>query len=147
MGEPTSIKALLLKLSRHSPWKVLVKDPQIWRAWDLVVGETIARNAQPHSFRRRVLWVRCSGPQWMHQLQLMKEMLRERLNAELGGQRVRDLRFLLGEVKGEPEGGEPEEIPQGTEEVLAPLEDEELRQIVRRILAKVRRGGPKSTSV
>lgn len=146
MGEPTSIKAILLKLSRHSNWKLLVKDPQIWRAWNLVVGDTIARNAQPHFFRGGVLWVRCSGPHWMQQLQLMKEMLRDRLNAKLAQERVKDLRFLLGEVKGEPEGGEPEETLEGAEEVLAPLEDEELRQIVRRILAKMRLSGLKSTS-
>ena len=52
----------------------------VWPIWRDVVGQTIARNAQPEKIRNGTLFVKVSSPVWMQELQFMKEMITEKLN-------------------------------------------------------------------
>jgi predicted nucleic acid-binding Zn ribbon protein len=63
--------------------------------WDEVVGQTIAHHARPTRIRRGLLFIAVDGSVWMQELQFLKETIRERLNARLGGDVVRDLFFVL----------------------------------------------------
>lgn len=70
----------------------------IYRIWGTVVGAAIAARAQPQSVRDGVLAVRVQGAAWMQELQFAKEDIRQRLNAALGAERIRDIYFVSGRV-------------------------------------------------
>lgn len=68
----------------------------VWGFWDRVVGEMLARNAQPAAFRQRTLVVHVSSSVWLQELHFQKKDLIERLNQAAGGCVVDDIRFKLG---------------------------------------------------
>lgn len=72
---------------------------QVWSFWDEVVGESIARRAQPQRLRDGVLFVAVSSSTWMQELQFMKEEIRERLNQRLGEPLIADLFLVSGRVQ------------------------------------------------
>ena len=63
------------------------------RVWPQAVGEALAAQAHPSSARDGVVTVTCSSSVWAQELTLMAPELAERLNAALGSDLVRDLRF------------------------------------------------------
>jgi predicted nucleic acid-binding Zn ribbon protein len=70
-------------------------DHALWTHWDAVVGPTLALHARPERLRRGVLIVAVDSPEWMQELQFLKHELRERLNARLGRNAVRDVFLVL----------------------------------------------------
>ena len=67
----------------------------VWPVWNDVVGNPIARNAQPEKIRNGTLFVKVSSPVWMQQLQFMKELIAEKLNQRLGTQVVKNIFFVV----------------------------------------------------
>ena len=64
--------------------------------WAAVVGRLIAAESEPVSEREGVVTVACESSVWAHELELLGDDLRGRLNAELGpGEPVRKLRFRV----------------------------------------------------
>ncbi|MGH7786813.1 MAG: DUF721 domain-containing protein [Candidatus Binatia bacterium] len=119
----------------------------IYRVWNAVVGTAIAARAQPQSVRDGVLAVRVQGAAWMQELQFAKEDIRQRLNAALGAERIRDVYFVSGRVapveppaRVAPPRAPMEAIP------LPPLSDPRLAaqmaRIVRAHQQRGRRGPP-----
>jgi predicted nucleic acid-binding Zn ribbon protein len=117
----------------------------VWGVWDQAVGETVAQQAQPAFVRGGTLFVKCSSSAWMQQLQFMKVTIREELNRLLGKEVIKDIRFQIGtiarpthdesSVKDQEvvlDDAEHERI----EEALRPLQDPEVKEIVRRIMVK-----------
>jgi predicted nucleic acid-binding Zn ribbon protein len=68
----------------------------VWRFWDRVVGETLARNAQPEAFKQRILLVHVSSSAWLQELHFMKNELIERINQAAGDRVVDDIQFKIG---------------------------------------------------
>ena len=67
-----------------------------WRAveeWPLAVGPRVARHSRAVAFREGTLLVEVEGSAWMHQLGFLRRNLVRALNARLGHDGVRDLRF------------------------------------------------------
>ncbi len=140
---PLRIGGVIRHLAQRKGWGRL-KAYRVWQVWEEAVGETVARNATPYSLRRGTLTVICSGPQWMHQLHMLKEMIRERLNEAVGREIVKDIRFRAGALR-RPSQEPPVETSslsdddrRWIEEVLGPLKDEDLREVLRRVLEKAR---------
>src|ERR1041385_3715100 len=71
----------------------------VWPIWRDVVGEAIARNAQPEKIRNGTLFVKVSSPVWMQELHFMKEMIAEKLNHRLPGDLVKNIFFMVGRVE------------------------------------------------
>ena len=71
---------------------------RIWSLWNDIVGEQIAKRAQPERLRNRILFVRVSNSVWMQELQTMKPMLLERIHKAVKKAGIDDIRFKLGEV-------------------------------------------------
>jgi predicted nucleic acid-binding Zn ribbon protein len=63
------------------------------RVWPTAVGEAVAAQAHPSSERAGVVTVTCSSSVWAQELTLMGPDLMGRLNAALGSEFVRELRF------------------------------------------------------
>jgi predicted nucleic acid-binding Zn ribbon protein len=69
-----------------------------WRAveaWPKLVGPRVARHARAVSFREGTLQVEVDGSAWMQELGYLKRDLVQRINQQLGGEHVRDVRMML----------------------------------------------------
>ena len=71
--------------------RTLLADVQ--RVWPGVCGETIAANAEPVAEREGRVTVACEGGAWAQELELMGELLRDRVRLALGDERLTGLRF------------------------------------------------------
>jgi predicted nucleic acid-binding Zn ribbon protein len=66
--------------------------------WQAAVGERIAAQATPLRERDGVLTVGCTAATWAQELDLLQDELLARLNAEMGPQGLRGLRFVVGQA-------------------------------------------------
>lgn len=69
---------------------------EVQRAWPSVVGEAIAREAQPMTERAGTVTVSCRAAVWAQELDLMAPMLIGKLNAAIGREAVQKLRCVTG---------------------------------------------------
>lgn len=81
-GEGASAKVAEADIAQH-----------IAAVWSEVVGVEVAANALPTYYRNGRLVVSTSSSAWAQTLLLMSEMLKSRLNARLGGEHIRQVRF------------------------------------------------------
>ena len=95
---PEKVDSILERLFSSLNLGIRVKQYQIWEVWDSVVGEPIARKAQPHQIRNMILWVTVSSSTWMQQLEFMKQLIIDRLNERIGEKVIKDIRFRIGEI-------------------------------------------------
>ncbi|HEX9444345.1 MAG TPA: DUF721 domain-containing protein [Candidatus Binatia bacterium] len=114
----------------------------VWPIWNDVVGDTIARNAQPEKIRQGTLFVKVSSPVWMQQLQYMKDTIAEKLNGGLGRETVKNIFFFVGTVEapegrsGKPPPARPEQ-PKLDEAALGPVKDPEIRRALKRLFTRL----------
>lgn len=69
---------------------------RVQAAWGEAAGPAIAAAATPTAERDGVLTVICEASVWAQELDLMSEVLIERLNAALGEAAIRELRCRTG---------------------------------------------------
>ena len=76
--------------------KLRLEDPAaagaIWRRWPEIVGDDIARNAEPTSLKEGVLRIRTSTPTWATEMSYLATDIKERVNGAIG-------KHLVHEVK------------------------------------------------
>ena len=95
---PEKIHSILERVLSGLNLGIKAKQFEIWEVWDSVVGQHIARQAQPQQIRNMVLWTVVSSSTWMQQLGFMKKTIVDRLNERIGEEVVKDIRFRMGEV-------------------------------------------------
>jgi predicted nucleic acid-binding Zn ribbon protein len=76
-----------------APASTLARVQEVWQG---VAGPALAAAARPTAERDGVLSVTCEASVWAQELDLMSVELIERLNAALGGERIRELRCRTG---------------------------------------------------
>ncbi len=117
-------------------------DYEIWPIWNEIVGGTIARNAQPEKIRNGTLFVKVTSPTWMQQLQYMKGMITEGLNQRLGRETVKNIFYVVGNVRFEeaepvntPADKQPPQQPgrRLDEKELDSIKDPAIRQSLQRL--------------
>ena len=64
----------------------------IWRRWAEIVGEDIARNAEPTSLKAGVLRIRTTTPTWATEMSYLAADLAERVNRAVGKPVVREVK-------------------------------------------------------
>ena len=113
----------------------------VWPIWREVVGEVIARNAQPEKIRNGTLFVKVSSPVWMQELQFMKEMIATKLNHRLTGDIVKNIFFMVGRIEPAADSlidkfAEPTNIPAEpiNQEFLQSIEDPEIRAAFQKLV-------------
>jgi|GEM_PF-1333199 len=79
-----------------------LEDYRIFEGWDDVVGETIARNAQPSRLddKRLVVVVRSSA--WLQELGMLRRDLCKRLNEWMGREVIGEIFFVVGKLDSAP---------------------------------------------
>jgi hypothetical protein len=119
---------------------------EIVDAWPGAVGDSIARNAWPARVSRDgTLHVATSSSAWAFELGLLEADIRRRLEAALGDDAPRRLRFAPGRLP-EPAAEEASSQPRRPSEpsvehrrqadhIAASIEDEKLRKIVAKAAA------------
>jgi hypothetical protein len=122
-----------------------VRQHDIWRIWPSVVGQQIARHAQPYSVSQGRLIVHVTDSVWLHHLSMMRHHLVSALNERLAPAAIREMFLRVGEVPEIPVGPGPRESrsapaggvdPARTAEIddaLAPLGDAPFRDALRRL--------------
>ena len=146
MKKPRPVRSVLEETIRALGIDAPIKNYSLFNAWKEIVGETIALQTQPRSLRTQILFVDVSHSTWIQQLQFLKPQLLEKLNAFLGEQPIRDIRFKLGKISPPSPLSSPssvlsrELLDKGTldrmEELLGKIEDKEMREDLRNILVK-----------
>lgn len=87
---PRSLSAALDGLtSSLAPATTLARVQEVW---ERATGPAVAGAAHPVAEREGVLTVHCEAAVWAQELDLMAGELVPRLNAELGGEAIRELR-------------------------------------------------------
>lgn len=124
------------------------RQTEIWRVWPVVVGERIARHAQPYAIRHGRLIVHVTDPVWLHHLSMMRHRLVPALNGKLHASVVRELILRVGELPAplmdsspDPAGSEgppPASLARlaEIEAWLSPLGDAPFREALRRLLLR-----------
>lgn len=77
-------------VERSAPQTLLA---EVQAAWPEACGEQIAANSEPVSERGGVLTIACRSGAWAQELELMGDVLRPRIEALVGADRVVRLRF------------------------------------------------------
>lgn len=131
---------------RHVPFQS--GDRRLSAVWEEAVGPQIASQSRPEHLRREKLSVKVASSVWMHQLHFLKEEILGKVNAGLGSAAVKDIRFTIGFVPPPPEVGHGVVAPlpppgllkerdkRMMEGCLESLPDEELKEIIRRVMTK-----------
>jgi hypothetical protein len=146
MKNPKPICSILEKTLEALELDVPLKSYSILGGWKEIVGESVALHTQPRTIRNRILFVEVTHPTWMQQLQFLKSMLLEKINAFLGESLIEDIRFKLGKIS--PTISSPPKIPMLEDEKLdqrmldrienlvQKIKDEEIRKELREVLIK-----------
>lgn len=71
---------------------------RIWSLWQSAVGDLIAQNTRPASFRGSLLTINVSSSAWLHHLTFLKPELITKVNQALGGELIKELRFKIGNI-------------------------------------------------
>ena len=118
----------------------------IHRAWSEVVGEEVARRSQPGLFKNGRLQVTVSNAVWVQQLTMLKPTILASLEAHLGSPVVRELFFTVGPPSFSPPRPQTTfgdgnsticpEVQARLQEALRPIQDQECRVVLARILRK-----------
>ncbi|MFQ5802449.1 MAG: DUF721 domain-containing protein [Candidatus Methylomirabilales bacterium] len=118
----------------------------IHRVWSEVVGEEVARRSRPGLFKNSRLQVTVGDAVWLQQLTMLKPTILASLEAHLGSRVVREIFFTVGPLsfptarhestfRGKSTAISPE-VRARLQEVLRPIQDEECRMVLTRILRK-----------
>jgi len=98
MRFPRRISDLLGEGLQGLPLGERLREMDIWLLWPEVVGTVVASRAQPLRIINGVLTVVVSSGPWLQELSFLKGMMRDKLNARLGGEIVREIVLRSGPV-------------------------------------------------
>ena len=103
MAEALDMSPLLKRLGVRDGDKQM----EVYRLWNEVVGESVARNTQPVRFSKGILTVTVSSAAWLHNLSMMKPQILANLARQFGAGFVADVRLMaadfdMGKLKGKP---------------------------------------------
>jgi len=93
----TSLKEIIISIMSRPELKSNPDDTKIWKIWDEVVGEAIAKNARPAWIKDGRLRIEVTDPIWRQELEFSAETIRENLNTRLKREAVQKIEFRLGQ--------------------------------------------------
>ncbi len=140
------IKEILEDLFKDLDIYLKIKSYEVLNLWDRVVGEYIAKNSCPEHITNGILYVKVKNSLWLQELVLLKNNLIESLNKGMGMEIVKDIHFKIGKLenkgkykkekqKKERKGISREDIGR-IERVTSLIKDEEIREIIKRVMKK-----------
>lgn len=120
--------------------------------WREIVGDKIAAHAYPLSVQRDLLLVAVGNSAWSHHLSMMKQDIINKVNAFIGDNLIRDIRFQAGYLKNnqnQENAGQADQNEiklhtirldsvelQTANDMVKPIRDDDLRNKVKSIIKK-----------
>ncbi len=89
-----SLKSALGVFLRKTGLEKAVAQSTAINSWSEIVGETIAKNADPTEVKHGILTVKVSTPVWRQELQLQKKEILRKLNKKIGKNAIKGIRFI-----------------------------------------------------
>ena len=70
----------------------------VYRCWRDIVGDLVAKNTAPASYKKNMLVVYVESSAWLHQLQFLKTNMIKKINAALKKDLIKDIKFTVGQL-------------------------------------------------
>ena len=126
-----AMQPILDRIDREGHFAIV----RLAKAWPEIVGEAIARRTEIVSLKFHTAVVKVSGAMWIQELSLLKSQILARVQARLGDDSVRELRFVQGRLS-RRERPKLRTVPRATRKSieLPELKDPELRAAFQRLI-------------
>ncbi len=144
-----TIKDILGGLLRRRKLDKTLSVYRVFNVWNEAVGVRIARHSQPKGYKNGTLLIAVDSSTWMQQLTFLTDDIRRKVNQALGAPLVEKIRFQIGELdassgaivrKPSPPAWSDAKLDDHSNEVinqvLAPVQDEELKERLRQLFEK-----------
>ena len=95
--EPEGLGSVLDALAVGRPWSAGIALGELGRRWGGVVGDRLAMECAPAALEAGVLVVRASSAAWGVQIRFLEGEIRDRANAALAAEVVREVRVTIGD--------------------------------------------------
>ena len=130
----------------HIPLRL--EDQGLQKIWLEVVGPKTAAYTRPDAIKRDILFVKVANSVWMQQLHFLKQDILEKINREYKNNPIKNIFFSIDEMaasvmkKDNPPSPDREisvlksRDKKIIEKSIASITDEELRDILRRVMTK-----------
>jgi len=139
---------ILQKALKKRKLHLRVEDHHLSDAWQKAVGSIISTHTRVHNLRGDTLFVKVSTSTWMQQLQFMKQEIIDKVNAVLENETIQNIYFSIGTI--DPFATkQPQETKHDSgkillrdrdrkviEESTASISDDELKDILKRVMKK-----------
>ncbi len=99
--ESRPLEGLVKNLIKDIGHKDRLSEEEMAQAWGSIVGRVASRHTRPVSIKKASLVVNVDRSSWLYELTLKKKEILKNLGEKLGGKKIKDIRFRIGEVKGE----------------------------------------------
>ena len=124
-----------------------MKQMNVLKSWPQVVGEAISKHSQPTAIRKKNLFVKVDSSVWIAQLLHFKEKIILEFNKRQGQEVIENIYFRLGSISSFPPEKEKienklitvkldEKDKQWIDKIVMKTKDQDLKNLVRRILSK-----------
>jgi len=126
-----AMQPILDRLDREGHFAIV----RLVKAWPAIVGEGISRRTEIVSLKFHTAVVKVSGAMWIQELSQMRMQILERVQAALGDDSVRELRFVRGTLS-RRDKPKLRKVPRPTRKSieLPELKDPELRKAFERLI-------------
>jgi len=98
MKDPPRLRELLDPVTARFGMEGASSAGAVWSRWTEVVGDSVARHAEPTSLRGGVLRVRTDSPAWATEIGYLVDEIRARANEIAGRELVREIRVWTSNV-------------------------------------------------
>lgn len=144
VGGARALAALLPRLTRPAFRRRSPAGAALMADWPMIVGPSLAVVTEPLRFAGGTLTIACAGPVAMELTHLAPQLL-SRINGQLGGTLVRQLRFVqrspATRSAAAPRPAPPAELPARVDAALADIPDDALRAALEKLGRGVYRSG------
>lgn len=89
-----SLADVINKLLRDEGLETPLKQKRLMDSWEQVAGKTVARYTGEKFIRNQTLFVKITNPALRQDLSMMRTQLLKRLNEQVGGMIITDIRFF-----------------------------------------------------
>lgn len=88
------VRSIIKKLDKQSN----PTSEDIAKIWGEIAGKKAASHTKPASLRKKRLVINVDGSSWLYELTLKKRELLAELKKRLGGDKIEELQFRIGEL-------------------------------------------------
>jgi len=94
----TPLKNIIDLLLNNGALPFNPNDAAIWKVWDELVGDAVAKRAHPVWIKDKRLRVVVTDPIWLQELKFLEKEIREELNEKLGRTAIMKIEFRAGAI-------------------------------------------------